>query len=61
MGAKRDVQDGGDICMYLWLIHGDVQQEQTICYSRYPLINNKFIFKNLKKKKNPGMVTGKEV
>ena len=51
MGAKRDVQDGGDICMYLWLIHGDVQQEQTICYSRYPLINNKFIFKNLKKKR----------
>ena len=39
------------MCMYLWLIHDDVQQEQTIWYSCYPLINNKFIFKNLKKKK----------
>ena len=57
MGAEREVQEGGDICMYLWLIHGDVEQKlrQYCC----PLI--KFIFKNLKKRKNPGIVTGKEV
>ena len=49
MGAERDVQEGGDIYMYVWLTHGDVEQKlRQYCY---PLIKNKCIFKNLKRKK----------
>ena len=28
-GDEREVQKGGDICIYLWLIHVDVQQKLT--------------------------------
>ena len=44
VGSGRKFQEEGDI-LYLWLIHVNIWQKPTQ-YCKYPLIKNKYFFKN---------------
>ena len=59
VGGRREVQEGGDICI-LWLIHGDVRQKPTQhCKAIILLLEiNKCNTKIQKKKKKNHIVSG---